>query len=73
MLYPLAPAKDPLSYPHVDESLVEEQHCLITDTLLQPTALSLTVKLDRKLMNRTVIGSTAAIINPRCACAGGLQ
>ena len=33
-------------YPHVDKSLVEQQHSLVTGALLQATVLCLTVELE---------------------------
>ena len=35
-----------VSYPAVDEGLVEQQHRLLTHTLFQPTSFCLSVELD---------------------------
>lgn len=45
------------TYPPVDESLVEEQDCLVADTLLHSAALGLSVKLhDNPPLDHVSIG-----------------
>lgn len=44
------------TYPPVDEGLVEEQNCLVADTLFHPAALCLSVKLHNPPLDHVSIG-----------------